>query len=43
MGQTEITRRYDGLMHKNGEPNVVDFVGVKGRRLYVWWNSLSFA
>jgi hypothetical protein len=35
MGQTEITGCYDSLMHKNGEENVVNFVGAKSRHHFV--------
>jgi hypothetical protein len=33
MGQTENTGHCDGLMRKNGDHIVIDFVCVKGRRV----------
>jgi hypothetical protein len=43
MGQTEITGRCNGLMHKNGEQNVVNFACAESRRLFVCMKSSSFA
>jgi hypothetical protein len=52
MGQTEITRCCDGLMHKNGEQNVINFACaeshhlfacVESRHLFVCRKSSSFA
>jgi hypothetical protein len=41
MGQTKITGHCDGLMCKNGEPNVVDFAYVESCCLFVWGRSSS--
>jgi hypothetical protein len=43
MGQTEITRRCDGLMCKNGEQNIVNFTCAENHRLFVCGKSLSSA
>jgi hypothetical protein len=43
MGQTENTGCCDGLMHKNGEQNIIDFVCAKGRQVdLICWKSLAF-
>jgi hypothetical protein len=45
MGQTENTRHCEGLMRKNGEHNVINFVCVKGRRVDIYagshWHSCN--
>jgi hypothetical protein len=38
MGQTEISGRCYGLMHKNGEDYVVDFACAKSRRVGILHN-----
>jgi hypothetical protein len=42
MGQTENTKCCEGLMHKNGEQNVINFACVESRRLFVHGKSSSF-
>jgi hypothetical protein len=43
MGQTKNTRRCDGLMRKNGDHIVVDFVCAESRRLSICGKSSSSA
>jgi hypothetical protein len=42
MGQTENTGNCDGLMHKNGEQNVVDVAYTESCHLFVWGKLSSF-
>jgi hypothetical protein len=42
MGQTEITGRCDGLMHKNGDQKVDEFVCAERHRLFVCGKSSAF-
>jgi hypothetical protein len=43
VGQTENTGCCEGLMHKNGEQKVDEFVCVESSRLLVHGKSLAFA